>query len=153
YYAHDPAIGAKRKFRESANTTVESEAKNLLKKRIGADAEGKPPVANSKVTYETLQDLLLSDYRLNHPRGLRRMTIACRHLSEMFCGVPARDITPARFNAYVKARRATMKPATVQCEIAALKRMFSLALEEEIIAHAPRLKGLAIGNSNARKGF
>ena len=98
-----------------------------------------------------MQKLLLTDYELNNQRGLTRMTIATKRLAETFAAFRAVDITPRRVDAYVHARLATVKPATVHVELAALKRMFSLAVRQELLTHAPKFRSLHF--ENARTGF
>lgn len=153
YYAWDPKTGSRKKFQESAHTESKTEAAKLLKRRTGADADGKPPIADAtKVTYADLRALIESDYERNHPRGLVRLKIACKRLGEVFAPTTrALEIIPVRVDGYVKARLATVEPATVQWEIAALNRMFHLAVKKQLLPHAPRFESLTI--SNARAGF
>ncbi|PYX63090.1 MAG: hypothetical protein DMG74_18380 [Acidobacteria bacterium] len=152
YYAYDPALQCRRKIRESANTTSKTDALKLLKSRSGDIAHGKPiAVDASRVSFADLQKLLLTDYELNNQRGLTRMTIATKRLAETFAAFRAVDITPRRVDAYVHARLATVKPATVHVELAALKRMFSLAVRQELLTHAPKFRSLHF--ENARTGF
>src|SRR5262249_17046516 len=64
----------------------------------------------------------------------------------------ALDITTERVAAYTKARLADgMKPASVNRELAALRRMFSLAVRAGSLPHRPHIALLA--EENVREGF
>src|SRR5206468_12186259 len=58
----------------------------------------------------------------------------------------------ARVVQYASARRTEgRKPATVNRELAALRRAFALAIEQELLSVAPRVK--LVAEHNARQGF
>jgi integrase len=62
------------------------------------------------------------------------------------------DITPPEVRAFATARlEAGASPAEINRELAALKRMFSLALKDSILTHKPHIPMLA--EDNTRTGF
>src|SRR4030095_916599 len=74
------------------------------------------------------------------------------HLDDVFGGTKAIDITTASVERY-KALRLKDKaaPATVNRELASLKRMFRLGLRQGMVATMPYISMLA--EHNVRKGF
>ena len=75
-----------------------------------------------------------------------------RHLGDVFQGERALNITPDRIGRYTIARlEAGVKPASVNRELAALRRMFSLACKVGMLATRPHVAMLA--EDNAREGF
>src|SRR3972149_1459150 len=127
------------KKRESSQSANHRDAVKLLKKRLGEMGQGHlvGPDAE-RVTFADLKTLLLDDYTVNGRRGLLR----------------AVDIRGDRVTAYIKARQAVgARPATIQKETAALKRMFTLAIRSGKLtpAHRPYIESLEIHNT--RTGF
>jgi integrase len=75
-----------------------------------------------------------------------------KHLRAAFGLDQALAITPARVETYKATRLAEgHKPATVNRELAALRRMFSLAMRAEMLPHRPHVAMLA--EDNVREGF
>ena len=55
-----------RKYRESARTRSVTDARRLLRKRLGEIAEGKrPSIQFEKVTFDELAEDFIRDYRIN----------------------------------------------------------------------------------------
>src|SRR5207247_2872216 len=77
------------------------------------------------------------------------------HLRKSFGTCRAVDITPDRVDAHIAARLGAKpkpaKPATVRNELAALKRMFTLAHRAGKVAVKPAFPTLTV--DNARQGF
>ncbi len=145
-----------RPFRESSRSKNISDAKGLLRKRegeIGAGHFSGPKT--ERVRFEELAEDFLNDYRANNRKSLvsakRRIDL---HLAPFFGGLRAVDITTDRVRAYaVKRQEQGASNASINRELAALKRMFNLAAEMTPpkvarIPHIPMLK-----ESNVRKGF
>ena len=106
--------------------------------------------------------LIERDYRINQKKSFRNVKIAwSKHLKPVFANHPAREFDPELVDTYILRRQAVeAKSATINREIAVLKRMASLALEklktddEKLIAALvrwSRIKGLQ--ERNTRKGF
>lgn len=142
-------------YRESARTTKKSEAKRLLKKREGEIAQGKiPGIYFDKVRFDELAENILRDYRINEKKSLVRTERSVRHLKKEFSGIRVTDISTPRINSYVEKRiNEGAKNATINRELAALKRIFNLAAQQtppqiDRVPYIPMLK-----ENNVRKGF
>jgi len=139
--------------RESSGCSNRTDAVKLLRRRleemgrgrlIGPDAE--------RLTFEDLAVMLLDDYRVNERKSTERAECSVKRLREFFGPCRALDITADRATTYVRARLQTgAKPATIKNELAALKRMFTLAVEAGKVAHRPHI--LSIEVRNVRTGF
>jgi hypothetical protein len=101
----------------------------LLKQREGAAVEGRVifPRAD-KVTVAELAQALQDDYKANGRRSADRLEFSLAHLLP-FCGARrAAQVRRADATAYrVKRQEEGVAAATINRELAALKRMFSLA--------------------------
>jgi len=147
---------------ESSRSTKQRDAKALLRKREGRIAEGKDPgISYEKVTLQELADGLLTDYRVNGKRSYDRVERSVRYLLKFF-GRNARavGVTGALVQEYVLERKNTpsklggmIKNATINRELAALKRMYNLAVKNGKLAksHVPYIKSLK--ERNIREGF
>jgi len=142
-------------FYESTGTEKETRARQLLKKREGEIIDGKlPGVLLTRIRFDELADDLLNDYKINQKKSLERLEASNKHLEKYFKGMRIADITTARVRDYSKGRlEAGAKNATINRELAALKRMLNLATESTPpkigqIPHIPMLK-----ESNVRQGF
>jgi len=112
---------------------------------IGPDAE--------RVDFKVFAELYLTDYRINGRRSVGEAERAVRHLRGTFGLDRAVDITAARIGAYTAARLAEgHKPATINRELAALRRMFTLAMRAEMLPHRPHIAMLD-ESGNVREGF
>jgi integrase len=142
-------------YRESSRSDKESEAKRLLKKREGEISEGKiPGVHFDKVKFNDLADDFLTDYRVNGKKSLNRAERSVRQLKTFFDGDRVPHITTPRIQSYIQKRLEQGKlNATVNRELAALKRILNLGLQQtppkvDRVPHIPMLK-----ENNVRKGF
>ncbi len=142
-----------KEFRESSESDNESAAKKLLKKRIGEVAQGRLRGANQeRVTLDDLAQALLADYQINGRRSARSARLSISHLRTFFGFDRAIDITTDRIKAYAADRqKANAANASINRELAALKRMFSLAVEDGRLSHSPYIPTLE--EDNARQGF
>jgi integrase len=140
--------------RESAHSTKESDAKKLLKLRLGQAAIGIP--VGTAVERTTLDDLIAmveADYTANGRRSLDRVKFAAVHLRAFFGGDrKARDIESDVITAYqVHRLDEAAKPSTVNYEIAMLRRGFRLGARARKVGASPEISMLEV--DNVRTGF
>ena len=142
-----------KEHRESARSESESQARKLLKKRIGETSVGTFIGPNEeRLTFEGMADMLLTDYQINGKRSVATLRGLIRHLSGSFGMTKAVDITADRIAAYIAQRQHDgAANASINRELAALKRMFTLAVRARKLSHAPYVAMLA--ENNARQGF
>jgi len=143
-----------RRHRENAHSTKEGDATKLLKLRLGQAAIGMP--IGPQVERTTLGDILKRvevDYAANGRKSLGRVKHAATHLKEFFDAyAKARAITSDRISAYQAERlEQGAKPATVNYELAILRRGFRLGARAGKIASRPEIQMLHV--QNASKGF
>ncbi len=140
-------------IRESTHSTKESEARKLLKKRLGEAALGKPVGPDvEKTTFEDMAAMIIADYKANGRRSLARLEDAIAHLREFFGDYRAVEITGDKVTAYVTFRQEQKAAAsTINNELAALSRMFTLGIRSNRVAVKPYIGKLALNNT--RKGF
>src|SRR5579883_945671 len=94
-----------KEYRESSRSDNESQARKLLKKRIGEIANGHLiGPSEERLTFEDLGKMLIVDYEINGKRSVDSALLSIRHLREFFGLYRAIDITPDRISAYVRAR-------------------------------------------------
>ncbi len=141
-----------RLYRESSDSEVPAGAMKLLKRRQGEMGRGRlvgPDV--EKTTFEDMAAMLLDDYEVNGRRSRDRAELSVEHLRGHFGHSRALDITADRVSAYIRCRLATARPATVRLELAALGRMFTLAVRAGRASHRPYLPSVKV--KNTRSGF
>ncbi len=149
------------RHQESSHTTRKKDAQRLLRERM-ADREAGRLVGPSpdRVTFQDLRTLVERQYELDGRRSLERIRIAFDHLATCFGTKDETgdhsdrvvDITPARADAYsAQLLAAGAARATVNRELAALRRGFRLAVEKGLLAIMPRFK--IPKEDNARTGY
>lgn len=145
-----------RRFEESARTDSYKVAADLLKTYEGDIAKGMPmSAAIGRLRFEDAAADVQADYRINGKRSLHDLTIRIdKHLSPYFAGRRMNSITTADVRAYVKARmdeKPAPAPATINRELSALRRMFTLAVKGGKLLVRPHIPMLA--ERNVRTGF
>jgi integrase len=142
-----------KEYRESSKSDIESQAKKLLKKRLGEIGRGRLlGPTEERVTFEQLKADLLRDYETNGKRSLASVKLSIRHLDEYFSGDRALDITTDRVRGYIAQRQSEKASnGSINRELSALKRMFSLAVQAGNLSLKPYIPALT--ETNARQGF
>ena len=139
-------------LRESSDSREEKEAIKLLKRRVQDLGRGIVGTKEERVTFEELVEDLRNDYKVNEKRSLDSIELSIRHLSEFFAGDKARHITTDRVRQYIAKRQGEgAANASINRELSALKRAFSLAIQAGNLFHRPYIPMLE--ENNARQGF
>ncbi|MCZ6481605.1 MAG: site-specific integrase [candidate division NC10 bacterium] len=138
---------------ESSGSRKETDAKRLLSLRLGQVVEGKCPAPEvQRITFEDLARDLETEYRANGRRSLGHLVVRIAHLRRFFCSMRATSITTSEVQKYIVKRQSEgASNATINRDLAALTRMFSLALQAEKMRHKPRVPHLV--ENNVRQGF
>jgi len=140
-------------YRETSASDKEADARKLLKQRIGEIAVGRfiGPEAD-KVTIRALSEDYEKDYQINGKKSLDKAKQTLKHLLPFFGDYRAHSIGTDLVRKYVSCRlEESAANATINRELAALKRMFNLGLQAEKIYRKPHIPMLQ--ENNVRSGF
>ncbi|MBZ5500501.1 MAG: site-specific integrase [Acidobacteriia bacterium] len=143
-----------RLIRESTETADYDAAKDILKTREGDVAKGLPVLPkHGRVLFSELTADVILDYEINDKKSLadlkRRIKL---HLAPVFGERRAATIKTSEIREYIGARRNEgAKNATINRELAIIKRAFSLAVNEGRLLFRPKVPMLQ--EDNVRKGF
>jgi integrase len=143
-----------RQFCESAHTDDYEAARDQLRKTEGDLARGLPVTPKmSRVLFSELAQDLVTEYATNHRRSLYDLHIRLNnHLLPVFRHRRAWTITSSDILRYTEDRQAAMaKNATINRELAAMKRAFNLGIQGRKILLAPYIPMLK--EQNVRTGF
>jgi len=132
---------------------TEKDASGLLNKRLGAIATGQPIAPRAeKVTVDELLNGLVTEYEVNGRRSLERVKISVDHLRPVLGWDRAQSLDTARVRDYIAQRQAAgASNGTVNRELAALKRAFTLGVNDRKILTRPHIPMLR--EDNVRQGF
>ncbi len=137
---------------ESAKTRSKREAEKLLKRREGEVVTGMS-VGPEKLRVSDLLDLLLEDYRLQDHKSLviteQRLE---KHVRPRVGNIKAARFGSSNVKRYIADRRGA-EPATINRELAIIRRAFALAIQHDppLVARAPFV--LSLTERNVRQGF
>lgn len=140
-------------YRESSRSSKEADARRLLKKRLGEIGLGRfiGPYAE-RVTIGDLAEDLLNDYRVNGKRSLEGLEHRLKHVLPFFGDYRAHEVGTDLVKKYIAFRKEEgAENGTINREMAALKRMYSLGVQAEKIYRRPHIPMLQ--ENNVRKGF
>lgn len=148
-----------RQIRESSHSELKMVAEKLLARRMEEARTGQTPAVKIElVRYEHLRESLFADYQANHRKSLMRhadgSTYICgvSELDDFFARYKAVYITTDRIRAFVTKRQSKGAPnSTINRSLAALRRMFHLAVQDGKLKDAPFIPMLK--EPSARKGF
>ena len=149
-----PSAGAQ--VRESTGQTGRAgqrAADRLLKKRWQDIGRGRfIGPSEDRVLLTDLLDAVKTDYELNVRRSSWTLAYRLQPLRTAFAGERAVDVTEERIARYTTARLAEgYAPASVNRELAALRRAFRLAVRQKRLSVAPTITLLV--ENNARKAL
>ncbi len=140
-------------YRETSKSKQKKDATALLRKRMAEMGSGKlvGPSAE-KVTFEDLAKMIEADYKVNGKKSAKRLRTALAHVRSFFGTSRALDITTDRINLYIAVRQEEgAANASIQKELAALKRAFRLAVQAGTLTSPPYIPSVRV--SNIREGF
>jgi integrase len=148
----DYSLGGQR-HREPTGTASKAEALRQLREKITAREAGKVIGRPDRVTLRQLRELVVRQYALDGRKSVRRVKQAFGHLEKFFgAGARVAEMTKARLDAYAEERLGTGRArATVNNELAQLRRGFRLAIDAGLLAVMPVFK--LPNPRNARSGF
>jgi integrase len=140
-------IGGNQRFKGGFKT--KGAAETFLVEILNQKAKGQPLPANAhKLKIEDLFRLVISDYQNNQKASLDVLKIRInKHLIPYFSGLTVAEMNGAIIEEYKHQRiLEKARPATINRELHILKRGYSLALEQNLIAFKLSIKNLKEDN-------
>lgn len=130
-----------------------TEAERTLRLRLADQDKGKLiGAAVERTDFDDLRKMIEADYQANGRRSGKRLGQSLKHLKQAFGQSRAVDISEDRIATYVAERlKEGAAVASVNRELAALRRMFTLALDAQRVTRKPRIR--IYQEDNVRTGF
>ncbi len=139
-------------LKRSSRTTSRAVANKQLKQWKAQIRQGTYVPDADQTRFDDLATLLIDEYRANARKSLGRVEDAVSHLEGFFTSWRAQAISTDRILAYVRHRQQQKAAnATINRELAALKRMFRLGERAGKVLRRPFIDMLQ--EHNARTGF
>jgi integrase len=139
-------------LKRSARTTSRAVASKQLEQWKALIRQGTYVPDADLTRFDDLATLFIDEYRANGRKSLARAAAAVDHLKGFFSGWRAQAISTDRILAYVRHRQQQQAAnATINRELAALKRMFRLGERAGKVVRRPFIDLLE--EHNARTGF
>lgn len=141
-----------KKHKEPAKTTSKREAEHFLAQRLAARGQAGPSARDlNKVLWDDLRDIIVADYKRNGRKSLATLERNCDILAESFKGCPVPAVDEAAIEKFIERQLGTYANATINRQLAALKRMFKLGYKQRLVGRIPHIETLS--EDNVRKGF
>jgi len=138
--------------RASTGERYHEKAKAVRDRHAGDVAAGRPVAPPGKITLEKLKDLIEADYKTKGNRSLRRLKGALKPILEFFGRRPVASISWGDTLKYRDWRKDQGRaPATINQELAALRRMCRLGVKDGKLSTVPVVE--TPDPKNARSGF
>ncbi len=140
------------RHRESSGFTKHGDAVRLLNQRLSERGRGVSRRDLERVTFRDLCDLIRGDYAKNARKSAERLETSLKHLTAAFAGWHVVDIGEDVIDRYATERLAEgSAPASINRELAALRRAFKLGKRAKLVGDVPMFEMLQ--ENNIRKGF
>jgi integrase len=154
YYLGYYVPGERDERRESLHTQDAKEAKRMLKERVTAGTHTRrlaaPVVAHGRGIGELL-DTLETEYKMQGRKSLEALRTRFKPLKEYFGASPACELRTEHLRQYVLLRQGEGKAnATINRELSALRRAYTLAAESDYELRVPKFPMLR--ENNVRQG-
>jgi integrase len=138
---------------QSSKTTDYQEALDMLRRMEGKIVDGLITTQTNKILFKELSDMLKRDYKIKGRRSESDMISRLdKHVSPFLGELKASTINAVTISQYVERRLSdNAKPATINRELAAIKRAYSLAKKSDIVLNTPSIEMLP--EDNVRQGY
>jgi integrase len=142
-----------RRHCRTSGSTDRAVAGAMLREQVAHRDRGMPVLPDPrKVSVDALLEGLLAEYRTNGRRSLDRVALSRTHLLRYFGGRSAAGVTGADVTYYADLRlKEKAAPATVNRELAALRRSYRLAVRQGLLLLVPSI--VMLREDNVRTGF
>ncbi|MGA7302293.1 MAG: hypothetical protein WBX10_18395, partial [Candidatus Sulfotelmatobacter sp.] len=139
-------------YRQSTRCVKPKAAQNVLRAII--DSLRKSSASSTLLVADLYKSVQL-DYEVNRRKSIRDLKSRWgKHLAKVFAALPATSVSAKDVKAYTSKRlEEKAAPATVNRELALLKRMYMLATKDDILKIGEGPKITMLKEDNVRVGF